>query len=132
MSEEDYRPHNPDRWTNVHAVNYGLYDETPATPYRGEEGLDISQGAIRATLWRDMTNPKDGPWRDFALCKGEDDLMFDHRRQAEAKALCAECPVRGPCYEYAMVDTHVNQSGALCGVWGGVNFGVKKLEVSDG
>jgi WhiB family redox-sensing transcriptional regulator len=58
-------------------------------------------------------------WRDDALCVryvGEVDF-FPARGEstAAAKAVCAACPVRDACLEYALrADIH-------CGVWGGLS-----------
>lgn len=45
-------------------------------------------------------------WREKAVCRGRTELFFvdrgDHRRAAEAKALCNTCPVRSECLEYAL------------------------------
>jgi WhiB family redox-sensing transcriptional regulator len=59
-----------------------------------------------------------------AACKGEDpDLFFGpsaefvttrQQRDAKAKAICARCPVRAECVEYAL-DTR-----EAYGIWGGL------------
>lgn len=37
-------------------------------------------------------------WMDQALCVGADpEIWFDGKRRAEAKRICAECPVAGDC-----------------------------------
>jgi WhiB family redox-sensing transcriptional regulator len=55
-------------------------------------------------------------WREHAACKGlPTDWWFPERGDtaAAAKAICAACPVREPCLQYAVVhDVRV-------GVWGG-------------
>ena len=39
-----------------------------------------------------------GGWRDQAACKATDTaVFFTRRRDGEAEALCAGCPVRGDC-----------------------------------
>jgi WhiB family redox-sensing transcriptional regulator len=62
-------------------------------------------------------------WRN-AACRGTDTSLFYHpedergifrrRREREAKAICAGCPVRQPCLEWALTrpETH--------GIWGGL------------
>ncbi len=65
-------------------------------------------------------------WWEEAACRGHDAAYFfapgyfekraeKQRREAVAKALCARCPAREPCLEYALRtrDPH--------GVWGGLN-----------
>jgi len=63
-----------------------------------------------------------GGWRDRAACRGakNPDLWFPRPGAAgasdtrKAKAVCAGCPVTGPCLEFAL------SSGAR-GTWGGVH-----------
>lgn len=57
-------------------------------------------------------------WREHAACRGYPTEMFfpergDNAAILEAKALCARCPVRDDCLEFAVV------SGERQGVWGG-------------
>jgi WhiB family redox-sensing transcriptional regulator len=59
-----------------------------------------------------------GPWTRDANCRGKDpDLFFPTRgeRTQPAKDICASCPVRLQCLEYALA----NQEGF--GVWGGLS-----------
>jgi WhiB family redox-sensing transcriptional regulator len=58
------------------------------------------------------------PWRKQAACRGLDVEVFypateDEADAAEAKAVCAECPVRQLCLEHALA--HREREG----VWGG-------------
>ena len=65
-------------------------------------------------------------WQQRAACRGEDSTHFfapgyfekrheKDAREAVAKAICARCPVRPDCLEYALDvrETH--------GIWGGLN-----------
>jgi WhiB family redox-sensing transcriptional regulator len=57
-------------------------------------------------------------WRTDAACHGIDpDVFFPERGDAEgiraAKAICANCPVRTDCLDYAL-ENHERE-----GVWGG-------------
>jgi WhiB family redox-sensing transcriptional regulator len=65
-------------------------------------------------------------WWEQAACRGQDANYFfapayfekraeKQRREAYAKAICARCPAREPCLDYALRtrDPH--------GVWGGLN-----------
>jgi WhiB family transcriptional regulator, redox-sensing transcriptional regulator len=57
-------------------------------------------------------------WRKRAACRGIDVEVFypaidDETEGAEAKAICAECPVRQACLEHAL--GHREREG----VWGG-------------
>ncbi|CAN5667993.1 hypothetical protein BH24ACT5_BH24ACT5_30620 [soil metagenome] len=56
------------------------------------------------------------PWTTDAACRGLDPDLFFPQRGAppdQAKAVCAGCPVRAECLDYAL--THHE----LFGVWGG-------------
>ncbi|HVL28940.1 MAG TPA: WhiB family transcriptional regulator [Acidimicrobiales bacterium] len=56
-------------------------------------------------------------WRDQAACRGLDtDVFFPltDEEAGEAKAVCATCPVRELCLEYALVTRQDD------GVWGGL------------
>jgi len=60
--------------------------------------------------------PVNLPWRVHAACAGLDpDVFYPVNDEAaeEAKAVCAECPVREPCLEYALGRRERD------GVWGG-------------
>lgn len=63
-------------------------------------------------------------WRDSAACQGADlDLFFGtgydetdkarDKREAKAKKICAGCPVRDACLNWAL------NTGIAYGVWGG-------------
>jgi len=56
-------------------------------------------------------------WRELAACRGADlDVFFPERGESAgpARQVCAACPVRQPCLDYAITNriTH--------GVWGGL------------
>jgi WhiB family redox-sensing transcriptional regulator len=58
-------------------------------------------------------------WREFARCRGVDPEVFypvsdDDADAEEAKSICAACPVREPCLEFALSTREKN------GVWGGL------------
>ena len=58
-------------------------------------------------------------WREFARCRGVDPEVFypvsdDDEAADEAKSICALCPVREPCLEFALSTREKN------GVWGGL------------
>jgi WhiB family transcriptional regulator, redox-sensing transcriptional regulator len=65
-------------------------------------------------------------WQRLAACRGEDATYyfapsyFEKRgeklaREAVAKRICAICPVRQPCLDYALTTREAH------GVWGGLN-----------
>jgi WhiB family transcriptional regulator, redox-sensing transcriptional regulator len=93
-------------------------------------GLDDVDGLRRAdaetmsrTSRRFMTLPADQHWRSSAACRSADpDLFFpisssgpSTAQVAEAKAICAGCPVRRECLEFALRRHQVH------GVWGGLS-----------
>jgi WhiB family redox-sensing transcriptional regulator len=56
-------------------------------------------------------------WRDLARCRGVDPEIFYPSADSdgrEAKAICALCPVREPCLEYALAAREKD------GIWGGL------------
>lgn len=58
-----------------------------------------------------------GSWRQLARCRGVDPEIFypaSDEDAEEAKAICALCPVREPCLEYALAAREKE------GVWGGL------------
>lgn len=64
----------------------------------------------------DRTNTS---WRQLAGCRGVDPDIFypaseDDEDAAEAKAICAACPVREACLEHALLVREKH------GVWGGL------------
>ena len=65
-------------------------------------------------------------WQYLAECRGEDTSWFfapnyfekrweKDAREAKAKAVCARCPVRDECLEYALRTREPH------GIWGGLN-----------
>jgi WhiB family redox-sensing transcriptional regulator len=73
-----------------------------------------------------MPVPADERWQLDAACRGVDAALFfapnyferrDEKdaREAKAKAICAGCPVREPCLDYALAIREPH------GVWGGLN-----------
>jgi WhiB family transcriptional regulator, redox-sensing transcriptional regulator len=62
-----------------------------------------------------------GPWAERALCAQADpDAWYpEHRAQAVvAKRICAACPVRAQCLEYALSGADTWR-GITTGIWGG-------------
>jgi WhiB family redox-sensing transcriptional regulator len=65
-------------------------------------------------------------WRVRAACRGPETSLFfppsnaerredRDRREARAKAICRDCPVRGDCLDYALEVSEPH------GIWGGLN-----------
>lgn len=66
-----------------------------------------------------LFEPEDS-WREQAACSGSDNELFfpvgeDEEVVAPAKAICAACPVKEDCLQYALA---TNQTE---GVWGGMS-----------
>ena len=58
-------------------------------------------------------------WRELAGCRGVDfDLFFPERGESAepARRVCARCPVRQPCLDYAISNRIVH------GIWGGLDL----------
>ena len=65
-------------------------------------------------------------WQEKAACKGPQSAVFfppsyverkdqKEAREERAKAICASCPVRQPCLDYALEIREPH------GIWGGLN-----------
>lgn len=65
-----------------------------------------------------------GDWAEAAVCRGKGGTMFPDRpdagAKARAKAVCATCPVRQPCLEFAIANVERH------GVWGGLTWDERK------
>jgi WhiB family redox-sensing transcriptional regulator len=68
----------------------------------------------------------DEDWQANARCRGADATLFfsplvtetkqeKDAREAKAKAICAECPVRSQCLDFAL------NTREAYGIWGGLN-----------
>lgn len=64
-----------------------------------------------------LTNPRtDVRWREDAACRGKETNVFFPATDEEAgpaKAICATCPVREECLEFALLTRQED------GIWGG-------------
>ena len=65
--------------------------------------------------------PANEDWCQRAACLGVETEIFFYQRADEALRICADCPVRQECRDYA--DHHEKQvhSGYMHGVYGGEN-----------
>jgi WhiB family redox-sensing transcriptional regulator len=75
-------------------------------------------------------------WQDKAACRGPQSVVFfpphhverkDERlsRERRAKAICASCPVREPCLEYALMIREPH------GIWGGLNETERRVRLEE-
>ncbi len=65
-------------------------------------------------------------WRDHAECQYEDPELFfpvSPTKVAEAKVVCARCPVWRTCLGYAFT------TGQDAGIWGGLTEDERRLEL---
>jgi Transcription factor WhiB len=53
-------------------------------------------------------------WQDRAACGSDPESFFDPKRADQALAICARCPVRKPCADFAEANDE------QFGIWGGV------------
>jgi WhiB family transcriptional regulator, redox-sensing transcriptional regulator len=91
----------------------------------------VSVEAVVERLIRPLDDDDVARWRsrwwERAACRGEDpELFFPTRCEVEkvqaAKAVCARCPVRAECLEYALA---VNEQN---GIWGGLSGKQRRAE----
>jgi len=85
-------------------------------------------------LERPLPDTRHDSWKDEAACKGRTGLFFPHESNKpgqtaevaqqirQAKAVCAECPVKVPCLDYAL-----SIPGELQGIWGGRTLRQRRL-----
>jgi WhiB family transcriptional regulator, redox-sensing transcriptional regulator len=89
---------------------------TPATPQRSSVAANVSR-----PIW-----DEDVSWQSKAMCRGADANLFfsphhmekkeeRETREAQAKSVCARCPVRQQCLDFAMTTREPH------GIWGGLN-----------
>jgi WhiB family redox-sensing transcriptional regulator len=67
-------------------------------------------------LLEDVILPMNLSWRQRGACRGVDPDIFyppSDEEAGPAKAICAQCPVREACLEYALANRERD------GVWGG-------------
>lgn len=70
-------------------------------------------------------------WQDQGACRGVNADQFfpsgkDERRTAAAKAICADCPVRGTCLAHALARPEKH------GIWGGYTDDERQAMQSNG
>ena len=66
---------------------------------------------------RTPATPASGGWQYRAACRGADlEVFFPGRGESAdpARQICALCPVRQPCLDYAI------SNGIVYGIWGGL------------
>jgi WhiB family redox-sensing transcriptional regulator len=88
--------------------------------------MDVAAPSRTSSLARLFATEPDTDWRAHAACKGYDPEHFFSsedltdkqeriERESAAKAVCARCPVRMECLDYAVA------AGERYGIWGGLN-----------
>ena len=92
-----------------------------ATPRRSSAAVAVSR----------PTWDEDVDWQTQAACRGADANLFfapTHQetkeertaREAQAKSVCASCPVREQCLTFALTTRESH------GIWGGLNEGERR------
>lgn len=85
--------------------------------------LTYSPGAFGPVL-ADLTEDSLG-WQDFALCAESDPSLWHmdlgQGQHTRAKAICADCPVREECLEYALAYEDLPSTAGTYGVFGGLD-----------
>jgi WhiB family transcriptional regulator, redox-sensing transcriptional regulator len=88
-------------------------------------------------MYQRRANRRTGdPWQERAACRGPQSVVFfpphhverkDERlsRERRAKAICAGCPVREPCLDYALTIREPH------GIWGGLNEAERRLRLEE-
>lgn len=83
------------------------------------EGHTIPTPSVWASVVRVARPLREEAWQRDAACKGMDPDLFhpvhDDAEAVDAKAVCAACPVRKHCLDYAMRNREQH------GIWGGLN-----------
>jgi WhiB family redox-sensing transcriptional regulator len=91
---------------------------TQTTPWRATRRIaDLATAAQVEDLLQAAAAPV-GSWVELALCPQVDgDLFFPEKGGSvrEAQKVCADCPVRAECLQYAL------DNGERFGVWGGMS-----------
>ena len=81
-----------------------------------------------------MTACPEAAWHDFAACNGVDPAVFfpaSNGQSARAKAICAGCPVTGPCLaDQLAYERTIPVVGHLYGVFGGLTA-LERKEILD-
>ena len=76
-----------------------------------------------------LSDPLEASWRELAACTAHDPNLFFPvgdtgpalEQIAQAKQICAECPIKVECLTYAIESNQVN------GVWGGTTEQERRL-----
>ena len=99
---------------------------------RYQSGFRVAVRAFTSDQYNPQTfyreRPQDTEWMQQGRCRGKpQDWWFpekgaDPSLQRTAQAICAECPVREPCLDYALA------SDERFGVWGGLTVKERRRE----
>lgn len=113
----------------------GLHPSTPENTYTRPDGQKscrpcraASRRASRAAARPPLPVLRPPEWMDDALCAQADpDAWFPESGEwpkvRAAKLICAACPVRAECLDYALA------SGERFGVWGGLSEDERRAEL---
>jgi WhiB family transcriptional regulator, redox-sensing transcriptional regulator len=100
--------------------------DVPLRPVPGRQHRPLAEvaGSPEAEVVRAFTER----WKRDARCRGADPAKWfpgAHESAAEAKRICAECPVQVDCLEYALAN------GEKFGIWAGTNKDDRRRILAD-
>ena len=88
----------------------------------GWDGVTHGGETVKIHIDLDDVGAPSTAWAAHAACRDSDPTLFfsESGRYAEAVEICAECPVRTECLEYALT------ANIDVGVWGGLSGGQRR------
>ncbi len=101
-------------------AGYARQRDREATRRRRHANGASTRTKVAGTILPVAADPSPG-WRRRAACATASPSLFDGETAtdvASAEAICARCPVRTECLQFALAN-HI-----AYGVWGGVHLGV--------
>jgi WhiB family transcriptional regulator, redox-sensing transcriptional regulator len=93
-----------------------VWAERPVEMAEQQRIARARQPRTKANRLEDMIRQPEA-WKAQAACRGKDPALWypdQHNHAKEAKAVCASCPVRTECLNYALA------AGDDFGIWGGL------------
>jgi WhiB family redox-sensing transcriptional regulator len=96
--------------------------------------LEFSPGAAGPVLrLAPVADPRDAVWQDFAACaQAGGDFWYPEQGEgtcaltAVAKRICAACPVRPECLDFALGHMRHTLDAGMYGIWAGTTVNERK------